>query len=102
MQPDIGTLFVYISIISTILILYFRNLKLFILFGFIGVFILLIAYFFLDHVSYRIDNFLVGDNSQISKSLSAIKMGGVFGVGLGEGQLKYSIPESHNDLYLQF
>ena len=97
MQPDIGTLFVYISIISTILILYFRNLKLFILFGFIGVFILLIAYFFLDHVSYRIDNFLVGDNSQISKSLSAIKMGGVFGVGLGEGQLKYSIPESHND-----
>ena len=96
-QPDIGTLFVYICIISIILILYFRNLKLFILLGFIGLFFLLITYFFFDHVAYRIDNFLDGNNSQVSKSLSAIKTGGIFGVGLGEGQLKYSIPESHND-----
>ena len=96
-QPDIGTLFVYISIISIILILYFRNLKLFILLGFIGLFFLLITYFFFDHVAYRIDNFLDGNNIQVSKSLSAIKTGGIFGVGLGEGQLKYSIPESHND-----
>ncbi len=96
-QPDIGTLLVYISIISLILILYFRNIKLFIVLGFVGLFFLLIAYFLLDHVAYRIDNFLDGDNSQISRSLSAIKTGGIFGVGLGEGQLKYSIPESHND-----
>jgi len=60
-------------------------------------FFLLIAYFLFDHVSYRIDNFFDGDNSQVSRSLSAIKTGGLFGVGLGEGQLKYSIPESHND-----
>ena len=96
-QPDIGTLFVYISIFSLILILYFRNIKLFIFLGFIGLFFLLIAYFSFDHVAYRIDNFLDGDNDQVSRSLSAIKTGGVFGVGLGEGQLKYSIPESHND-----
>ncbi len=96
-QPDIGTLLVYISVISLILILYYRNLKLLILLGFIGVFFLLIVYFSFDHVAYRIDNFLEGDNSQVSKSLSAIKTGGIFGVGLGEGQLKYSIPESHND-----
>ena len=97
LQPDIGTLLVYISIFSLILILYFRNLKLFILLGFVGLFFLLIAYFSFDHVEYRIDNFLNGDNSQVSRSLSAIKNGGLFGVGLGEGQLKYSIPESHND-----
>ena len=96
-QPDIGTLFVYISIFSLILILYFRNIKLFIFLGFIVLFFLLIAYFSFDHVAYRIDNFLDGDNDQVSRSLSAIKTGGVFGVGLGEGQLKYSIPESHND-----
>ncbi len=96
-QPDIGTLLVYISMFSLILILYFRNLKLFILLGFIGLFFLLTAYFSFDHVAYRIDNFLNGDNSQVSRSLSAIKTGGLFGVGLGEGQLKYSIPESHND-----
>ncbi len=97
LQPDIGTLLVYISIFSLTLILYFRNLKLFILLGFIGIFFMLLAYFFFDHVAYRIDNFLNGDNSQVSRSLSAIKNGGIFGVGLGEGQLKYSIPESHND-----
>ena len=97
LQPDIGTLLLYISIFSLILILYFRDLKLFILLVFIGLFFLLIAYFSFDHVAYRINNFLDGDNSQVSRSLSAIKTGGVFGVGLGEGQLKYSIPESHND-----
>ena len=97
LQPDIGTLLVYISIFSLILILYFRNLKLFILLCFIGLFFQLIAYFSFDHVANRIDNFLIGDNSQVTRSLSAIKTGGVVGVGLGEGQLKYSIPESHND-----
>jgi len=97
LQPDIGTLLVYIAIFSLILILYFRNLKLFILLGFIGLLFILTTYFLFDHVAYRIDNFLDGDNSQVSKSLSAIKTGGIFGVGLGEGQLKYSIPESHND-----
>ena len=96
-QPDIGTLLIYMSVFSLILILYLRNLKLFIFLGLIGLFTLLIAYFSFDHVAYRIDNFLNGDNAQISKSLSAIKTGGIFGVGLGEGQLKYSIPESHND-----
>ena len=97
LQPDIGTLFIYISIFSLILILYFRNLKLFMLLGFVGIFFMLIAYFSFEHVAYRFNNFLDGDNTQISKSLSAIKTGGFFGVGLGEGQLKYSIPESHND-----
>ena len=98
LQPDIGTLLVYISIFSLILILYFRNLKLFILLGFIGVFFLLIAYFSFDHVAYRIDNFLDGNNTQVSQSLSAIKTGGIFGVGLGEGQLKYSINKKNTPI----
>ncbi len=96
-QPDIGTLLIYISIFSLILILYFRNIKLFIFLGFIGVLFVLIAYFSFDHVAIRINDFLNGNNLQVSKSLSAIKTGGIFGVGLGEGQLKYLIPESHND-----
>ena len=31
------------------------------------------------------------------KVYQQLKLVGIFGVGLGEGQLKYSIPESHND-----
>ena len=56
-----------------------------------------VAYFSFDHVQSRVDKFLFSENIQVSKSISAIKEGGLFGVGLGEGQLKYSIPESHND-----
>ena len=56
------------------------------------------SYFTFDHVSLRIDKFFSSESSpQVASSLSAIIGGGFFGVGLGEGQLKYSIPESHND-----
>lgn len=96
-QPDIGTLLIYLSIFSLLLILYIRKLKLFFLLGGLGLLFIVLAYFFFDHVQLRIDNFITNENSQVSKSLSAIKEGGLFGVGLGEGQLKYSIPESHND-----
>ena len=97
LQPDIGTLLIYLSCFSLILILYIRKIKLFFLLGFIGISFITIAFFSFEHVNSRINNFLFSDNLQVTKSLSAIKEGGLFGVGLGEGQLKYSIPESHND-----
>ena len=97
LQPDIGTLLLYLSIFALLLILYFKNLKLFFLLFVIGIIFIITAYFSFDHVQSRVDNFLSSENTQVSKSISAIKEGGLFGVGLGEGQLKYSIPESHND-----
>ena len=98
-QPDIGTLLIYLAGFSLILILYLRKIKFFFILGFLGIIFLILAYFFFEHVNLRIDNFIFSENknTQVSKSLSAIKEGGLFGVGLGEGQLKYSIPESHND-----
>ncbi len=96
-QPDIGTLLIYLSCFSLILILYIRKIKLFFLLVFVGISFITLAYFSFEHVNIRINNFLFSDNLQVTKSLSAIKEGGLFGVGLGEGQLKYSIPESHND-----
>jgi len=97
LQPDIGTLLVYIASFFLILILYFRNLKLFFLLSLLGMLFVILAYSLFDHVQIRIENFLFNENSQVSRSLNAIQSGGIFGVGLGEGQLKYSIPESHND-----
>ena len=96
-QPDIGTLLIYLSIFSVLLILYLRNIKLFFLLGILGLLFIAFAILFFDHVQIRVINFLTSENTQVSKSISAIKEGGLFGVGLGEGQLKYSIPESHND-----
>ena len=98
LQPDIGTLILYLSSFFLLIILYLRNIKLFFILGFFGLLFIVFAYFTFDHVSLRIDKFLSNENSpQVARSLSAIIGGGFFGVGLGEGQLKYSIPESHND-----
>jgi cell division protein FtsW len=99
LQPDIGTLLIFLSSFSLILILYLRKIKLLFILGFLGLIFITIAYFSFEHVQLRIDNFIYSEfkSPQVSKSLSAIKEGGLFGVGLGEGQLKYSIPESHND-----
>ena len=98
LQPDIGTLMLYLSSFFLLIILYLRNIKLIFILGLFGLLFITFAYFTFDHVSIRIDKFLSPENSpQVARSLSAIIEGGFFGVGLGEGQLKYSIPESHND-----
>lgn len=58
------------------------------------------AYFLVPHVTARIDRFLdpsSGDSYQIDKALEAIKRGGWFGRGPGEGQVKRVLPDSHTD-----
>ena len=58
------------------------------------------AYHALPHVASRIDRFLdpsSGDNYQVKKSLEAFREGGVFGRGLGEGEVKHHIPDAHTD-----
>ena len=65
---------------------------------FFGVFVA--SYFLLDHVRFRINNFLfenVGDNYQINKSLESFANGGVFGQGLGNGEISKSLPDAHSD-----
>jgi cell division protein FtsW len=64
----------------------------------IGGFIL--AYFFLPHVTARVDRFLdpaIGDHYQINRSLEAFSNGGFFGVGPGEGIIKKHLPDAHAD-----
>lgn len=58
------------------------------------------AYMFLPHVTKRVNEFLnpeVGDNYQVSKALEAFQSGGLFGRGMGEGVVKWQIPDSHTD-----
>ena len=57
------------------------------------------AYLTVDHVSSRIDKFLTGggDTYQIDKALDCFRAGGLFGVGPGEGQMKFRLPEPHTD-----
>ena len=66
-----------------------------------GVLLIVSAYFFFPHVTYRIDSFIAslsGDgNYQVKKSLSAFESGGLFGRGPGEGVVKQHLPDSHTD-----
>lgn len=58
------------------------------------------AYAFLPHVTSRIDRFLdpsSGDNYQVDKALEAFRNGGFWGRGMGEGEVKAFIPDSHTD-----
>ncbi len=58
------------------------------------------AYVFLPHVTKRVNEFLdpaVGDNYQVSKALDAFQSGGLLGRGIGEGEVKWQIPDSHTD-----
>ncbi len=69
-------------------------------FSFFFSFVSFISYFFLNNVKMRIDNFLyssTAENYQISKSLQAIKEGGLFGKGPGMSTVKDNLPDAHTD-----
>ncbi len=59
-----------------------------------------VAYVFVPHVSGRLERFFnpeAGDTYQIDRALDAFRSGGLFGVGPAEGEVKWSIPDSHTD-----
>lgn len=65
------------------------------------------AYLFFPHVTQRIDTFLhpekadkYGAHFQITQSLECFATGKGWGVGLGEGLLKRTLPDAHADFIL--
>lgn len=97
-QPDVGTSIVFalafcfqlfVSGMPIVLVLLLSG-------ALIGVGAL--AYMHFPHISYRVQKFLsLEPGYQVAKALDAFKNGGVLGVGLGEGSIKESIPDSHTD-----
>ncbi|PJI91329.1 cell division protein FtsW [Yoonia maricola] len=62
-----------------------------------------IAYANSEHFARRIDGFLSPDvdpNTQLGYATNAIREGGFFGVGVGEGQVKWSLPDAHTDFII--
>ncbi|MEM1389416.1 MAG: FtsW/RodA/SpoVE family cell cycle protein, partial [Pseudomonadota bacterium] len=61
------------------------------------------AYSLSDHVARRIDGFLSADidpRTQLGYATDAIREGGFFGVGVGGGQVKWSLPDAHTDFII--
>lgn len=73
--------------------------------GMAGVVVLggMFAYSNSDHFARRIDGFLnqeVDPTTQLGYATNAIREGGLFGVGVGEGQVKWSLPDAHTDFII--
>ncbi|GFE63553.1 FtsW/RodA/SpoVE family cell cycle protein [Litoreibacter roseus] len=61
------------------------------------------AYGMSDHFARRIDGFLsaeVDPTTQLGYATNAIREGGFFGVGVGEGSVKWSLPDAHTDFII--
>ncbi len=61
------------------------------------------AYNHSEHFARRIDSFLMPDQdptSQLGFATNAIREGGFFGVGVGEGEVKWSLPDAHTDFII--
>ncbi len=62
-----------------------------------------LAYSSSQHFARRIDGFLsaeVDPTTQLGYASNAIREGGLFGVGVGEGQVKWSLPDAHTDFII--
>ncbi|SEN58661.1 cell division protein FtsW [Gemmobacter aquatilis] len=62
-----------------------------------------LAYGASEHFARRIDGFLSPDvdpRSQLGYATNAIQEGGFFGVGVGEGQVKWTLPDAHTDFII--
>ena len=62
-----------------------------------------VAYNASEHFARRIDGFLspeVDPRTQLGYAANAIQEGGFFGVGVGEGQVKWSLPDAHTDFII--
>ena len=103
-QPDLGQSILLIG--TWIATVFVSGVSIIYIFSFFIIFIILIsALLFLmpekfGYIINRLITFLdpsKGDNFQSSKALDAIKQGGLKGQGMGEGILKYNVPEAHTD-----
>lgn len=62
-----------------------------------------VAYENSEHFARRIDGFLspeVDPRTQLGYATNAIREGGFFGVGVGGGEVKWSLPDAHTDFII--
>ena len=62
-----------------------------------------LAYNNSEHFARRIDGYMSADvdpTTQLGYAANAIREGGLFGVGAGEGSVKWSLPDAHTDFII--
>lgn len=100
LQPDFG---MFLLIFGAWLVqILTSNIKKNIIIPILGSFVVVftICFFSLEHVRFRIMNFIysdIGDNYQITKSLKSFESGGLFGKGIGEASISRNLPDVQSD-----
>jgi cell division protein FtsW len=98
-QPDFGSTIIFCAVWLAMLALAGVNLRILIALGVIGIVGVVLAYFFYDVATQRIDEFLfgAGDTFQTDNAMRTLTAGGLFGMGPGGGTRKFGLPEPHTD-----
>ena len=98
-QPDFGSTIIFCAVWLAMLALAGVNLRILIGLAVAGVVGIVLAYFFYDVATARIDEFLfgTGDNFQTDNAMRTLTAGGLFGMGPGGGTRKFGLPEPHTD-----
>ncbi len=99
LQPDIGQMVLLSCVCTVLFFLAGVSYRLLSILSLIGLSIAVFVYHQFSHVYLRVNYFLDSSQTsyQTSKALSAIHNGGIFGTGLGNGQVKHILPDAHTD-----
>ena len=98
-QPDFGSTIIFVSVWVAMLALAGVSIRVLGGLAIAGVIGIVLAYFFYDVATARIDEFLfgTGDNFQTENAMRTLTAGGLFGMGPGGGTRKFGLPEPHTD-----
>ena len=98
-QPDFGSTVIFAAVWLAMLALAGVSMRLLIGMAIAGVAGIVLAYFFYDVATARIDGFLFGegDTFQTDSAMRTLTAGGLLGMGPGGGTRKFSLPEPHTD-----
>ncbi|MBF9049524.1 FtsW/RodA/SpoVE family cell cycle protein [Roseobacter sp. HKCCD9010] len=103
MQPDFGQAAL---VLFAWCVIYFVAGAPMLLLGLVGAAVAVagtVAYSNSEHFARRIDGFLSAEldpNTQLAYATNAIREGGFFGAGLGEGAVKWTLPDAHTDFII--
>jgi cell division protein FtsW len=99
LQPDFGSTIIYGGVWIAMLALAGVNIRVIGTLAVGAVIAVILAYFFYDVATARIDGFLFGegDNYQTENAMRTLTAGGLFGMGPGGGTRKFGLPEAHTD-----
>jgi len=103
MQPDFGQAMLLLAVWATMVFVSGAPIIMLLLLGGLigagGTF----AYFHSGHLAGRINSYLAGEvdpHTQLAYAQSAISEGGLFGVGAGQGSVKWTLPDAHTDFII--